>query len=74
MSNVLRLAIVDPSDASREALKSTMLGLETVWLEAECSRLLGLGASRLQRHEPAPPLSHGFIVMSDPEGNEFCLD
>lgn len=38
MSNVLRLAIVDPNDATREALKSTLLGLETVWLEAECSR------------------------------------
>src|SRR5690606_26963630 len=40
MSNVLRLAIVDPNDATREALKSTLLGLDTVWLEAECSRYL----------------------------------
>lgn len=38
MSNVLRLAIVDPNDTTREALKSTLLGLDTVWLEAECSR------------------------------------
>ena len=38
MSNVLRLAIVDPSDSSRESLKSMLLGLEMVWLEAECSR------------------------------------
>ncbi len=38
MSNVLRLAIVDPVDASRKALKSTLLGMDTVWLEAECSR------------------------------------
>lgn len=38
MSNVLRLAIVDPVDSSREALKSTLLGMESVWLEAECSR------------------------------------
>jgi pilus assembly protein CpaE len=38
MSNVLRLAIVDPSDSSRESLKSILLGLEMVWLEAECSR------------------------------------
>lgn len=38
MSNVLRLALVDPNDATREALKSTLMGLETVWLEAECSR------------------------------------
>ncbi|MCO6046532.1 response regulator [Aeoliella sp. ICT_H6.2] len=38
MSNVLRIAIVDPDDTSRGALKSTLLGLDTVWLEAECSR------------------------------------
>ena len=37
--------------------------------EAEAERLQGLGASRLQRLEPAPPLSHGHIVMADPEGN-----
>ncbi|TLP75354.1 VOC family protein [Nesterenkonia sphaerica] len=43
-------------------------------LEEECARLVGLGASRLERHEPAPPMSTGFIVMADPEGNEFCLD
>jgi catechol 2,3-dioxygenase-like lactoylglutathione lyase family enzyme len=43
-------------------------------LEAECSRLVTLGASRVRRVEPAPPMSHGFIVMLDPEGNEFCLD
>jgi pilus assembly protein CpaE len=38
MSNVLRLAIVDPSDSSRDALKTMLLGMERVWLEAECSR------------------------------------
>ncbi|QDS92111.1 Septum site-determining protein MinD [Roseimaritima multifibrata] len=38
MSNVLRLAIVDPDDGSRESLKSLLLGMDTVWLEAECSR------------------------------------
>lgn len=43
-------------------------------LEAECDRLVELGARRQQRFEPDPPMSHGFIVMSDPEGNEFCLD
>ena len=43
-------------------------------LEAECERLVPLGATRLRRDEPAPPLSAGFIVMADPEGNEFCLD
>ncbi|QNN51707.1 VOC family protein [Nocardioides mesophilus] len=43
-------------------------------LEAECGRLVALGATRLRRDEPAPPMSAGFIVMADPEGNEFCLD
>ena len=43
-------------------------------LEAECERLIGFGAMRLRRVEPAPPMSAGFIVMADPEGNEFCLD
>ena len=38
MSNVLRLAIVDPKDSTRDALKSTLLGMDMVWLEAECSR------------------------------------
>ncbi|MFI5589082.1 VOC family protein [Amycolatopsis sp. NPDC051758] len=43
-------------------------------LEAECTRLVALGAARVRRFEPEPPLSGGFIVMTDPEGNEFCLD
>jgi pilus assembly protein CpaE len=38
MSNVLRLAIVDPNDSSRNQLKNTLLGMDVVWLEAECSR------------------------------------
>ncbi|MBU4272056.1 MAG: response regulator [Planctomycetes bacterium] len=38
MSNVLRLAIVDPNDSQREALKSMLLGMDLIWLEAECSR------------------------------------
>lgn len=43
-------------------------------LEAECDRLVALGATRLRREEPAPPMGAGLIVMADPEGNEFCLD
>jgi pilus assembly protein CpaE len=38
MSNVLRLALVDPLDAQRESLKSMLLGMDMIWLEAECSR------------------------------------
>ena len=43
-------------------------------LEAECERLVALGATRVERREPAPPMDAGHIVMTDPEGNEFCLD
>jgi len=42
-------------------------------LEKESDRLVGLGAARVQRHEPGG-VSAGHIIMQDPEGNEFCLD
>ena len=38
MRSVVRLAIVDPNDASRAALKHLLLGIDMVWLEADCSR------------------------------------
>ena len=43
-------------------------------LEAEAERLVALGARRVRRFEPEAPMSMGFLVMADPEGNEFCLD
>lgn len=38
MNNVYRLAIVDPNDATRNSIKSLLLGIDSVWLEAECAR------------------------------------
>ncbi len=38
MKNVLRLAIVDPDNDGREALKTLLLSMDMIWLEAECSR------------------------------------
>lgn len=38
MRDVQRIVIVDPSDATREPLRNLLLGIESVWLEAECSR------------------------------------
>ena len=38
MNEVARLAIVDPNDATRGTLKNLLLGVDSVWLEAECSR------------------------------------
>ncbi|MEY9894366.1 hypothetical protein ABIA35_004594 [Catenulispora sp. MAP12-49] len=42
-------------------------------LEAECARLIALGASRL-RLLPADEENESCMVMQDVEGNEFCLD
>jgi hypothetical protein len=42
-------------------------------LEAECARLLALGALRV-RLMPADGIDESCIVMQDIEGNEFCLD
>lgn len=38
MKDVQRVTIVDPSDVTREPLRNLLLGIETVWLEAECAR------------------------------------
>ncbi|AWT41441.1 MULTISPECIES: VOC family protein [Streptomyces] len=42
-------------------------------LEAECARLVALGAVRV-RLLPADEDNESCIVMQDIEGNEFCLD
>jgi pilus assembly protein CpaE len=33
-----RIAIVDPQDITREPLRNLLLGMESVWMEAECAR------------------------------------
>ncbi len=38
MNNVVRLAMVDPQDQSRNSIKNLLLGIDSVWLEAECAR------------------------------------
>ena len=32
-------------------------------LETECGRLVALGATRVRRYEPAPPMEAGFIAV-----------
>jgi len=48
------------------------LDIETPDIEAEAARLEALGASRVQ---PGQISEHGttWILMTDPEGNEFCV-
>jgi hypothetical protein len=43
-------------------------------LEAVSVELTTLGARQTGRFEPGEEMSGGFLVMVDPEGNEFCLD
>ncbi|HVK18417.1 MAG TPA: pilus assembly protein CpaE, partial [Fimbriiglobus sp.] len=33
-----RVAIVDPTESTRESLRALLLGVDFVWLEAECAR------------------------------------
>src|SRR3954464_9629918 len=33
-----RIAIVDPTESTRESLRTLLLGIDFVWLEAECAR------------------------------------
>jgi predicted enzyme related to lactoylglutathione lyase len=40
-------------------------------LDSECDRLVGLGAQRLS--DRIAEAGTDWIVMADPEGNEFCL-
>ncbi|WP_121252862.1 VOC family protein [Nocardioides ferulae] len=42
-------------------------------LEAECARLLPLGATRVRLLRP-DGVNESCLVMQDVEGNEFCLD
>jgi pilus assembly protein CpaE len=38
MKTVVRLALVDPVEHSRNNLKNLLVGIDSVWLEAECSK------------------------------------
>lgn len=38
MSGTLRVAICDPNETSREAIKKSLIGMDQVWLEADSSR------------------------------------
>ena len=59
--------------AEDKAAKNRMhLDIHVKDIEAEASRLEGLGA---QRSTGAPMSEHGhaWVLMTDPEGNEFCV-
>jgi pilus assembly protein CpaE len=63
MANAFRIVVVDPNDSTREHLKTVLLGLSSVWLEAECSRYDFFG-DVVEQTKP----DIGLIAMdSDPE-------
>jgi predicted enzyme related to lactoylglutathione lyase len=56
-----------------KAAKNRMhIDIHTPDIEAEATRLVGLGATRLQEGALS---EHGntWVLMHDPEGNEFCV-
>ena len=56
-----------------KAVKNRMhFDIETPDIETEATRLEGLGARRIQT-EPRHEHGTNWIVMTDPEGNEFCV-
>ncbi|WP_067974751.1 VOC family protein [Nocardiopsis trehalosi] len=48
------------------------LGPQGAGRDAELDRLLGIGATRLDDFRR--PDGTGFVVLADPEGNEFCIE
>ena len=59
--------------AEAKAGKNRMhLDIEVADIEAEASRLVALGATRVSE---GPCTEHGstWLLMTDPEGNEFCV-
>jgi predicted enzyme related to lactoylglutathione lyase len=59
--------------AEAKTVKNRMhLDIEVLDIEAEAARLVALGATRVS---DKPMRKHGssWILMADPEGNEFCV-
>ncbi len=61
-----RVAIVDPSESSRESLRTLLLGVDFVWLEAECARYEYF-FDVIQQQETMPDLA---IVALDADKNK----
>ena len=49
------------------------LDINDVDIEAEAARLQALGATRLSEAMGDEGITEKWIVMADPEGNEFCV-
>jgi predicted enzyme related to lactoylglutathione lyase len=65
----LLLQRVDESKTSKNRMH---LDIETPDVYTEVARLEALGARRVEQ-EARTELGHRWVVMADPEGNEFCV-
>ena len=59
-------------DESKVAKNRMHLDIEVPDIEAEAQRLVTLGATRVQ-DDTLSELGTTWILMADPEGNEFCV-
>ncbi len=58
-------------DTPKDHVNRVHLDLYTKDMDAEVQRVIALGAVRLRwEHYPAEP---NFVVLADPDGNEFCV-
>ncbi len=57
-------------DEPRVAKNRLHIDIHATDIDAEADRLQGLGATRVRRVDE---LGFAWVVMADPEGNEFCV-
>ena len=61
---------LQPSAGPKDGKNRNHLDLRTRDVHAEIERVLGLGATRADVGQTG---DEGFVVLADPEGNEFCI-
>jgi predicted enzyme related to lactoylglutathione lyase len=64
--------ILQAVDEPKSAKNRMHLDIRVPGLEVEEARLAGLGATRASE-EPIEEHGSRWVVMADPEGNEFCI-
>ena len=65
---ILFQAVPEPKTVKNRVHLDVFVGAENV--EAELERLTEMGAKFLHRGQQGP---HGWVTITDPEGNEMCL-
>jgi hypothetical protein len=71
--NLLFIRVPEPKQVkNRVHLDLTPPDADPATRDAELERILGLGATMVADHRR--PDQTGWVVLADPEGNEFCLE